>query len=297
MTTKLTIGVFCHYFVTTHNFDPNSLFCSITGARIGNTLMSEIEAFIDSQPDADLEELADDYLLRLVASMRPSIHWNVMREDSLDLMRKRNPVATFAYCFNRLTSSPEFRAIPFSERTTQQLDRIANYAAIEEAHESRDASELSHFDKMLHMLIEVDSFNDLSKQPEPFSAIQWREASPDQRLQLISDWYAAQCKLHAERVDLAKRTANWIKHGNPLMSRAAASLARELGPKPEKILARNETARNNRRRTNKDSKFFDAMLDSLMAEADSPKPAEPAKPATPAAPAKFKLKLNLGVKS
>lgn len=87
-----------------HDYEPNALYCSVTGKRLGAMDDDEFQATLDllAPTEQNLESIIDDMRLRVVASMRPSTRWNKFRSESLDELRKAQPIETLAYLLNRL---------------------------------------------------------------------------------------------------------------------------------------------------------------------------------------------------
>jgi hypothetical protein len=281
-----THNKFIDTVLDSHNIDPLGIYCSVTGKMLGYMLNDEVYTFLDSRTDIDLEQLADDWAMRLIASMRPSPNWNVMREETLDQMARSHPVETFAYLFNRLTSTPDHHAIPLSQRTTQMLARIANYETIKAAHDSEG------FDKMLQMLLEVDAVRDLAKQEIPFESIDWRNAGFEERTRLITEWYQRECREYIKRRDESAAQARWEKHGNPVASRAAAKKAMLLKIELDgSMIRRGQKTKQKQAEKNKQDAFFAGLFDAIQSgKSVVETPDKPsAKPATT-----LKLKLNLG---
>lgn len=101
---KLTACDVSDSYLESFGYMAEGIYCNVTGKRIGTIDTDEFLATIDmlNPTTANIEVVLDDYRLRLVASMRPSTRWNKFRNESLDELRKAQPIETLAYLLNRL---------------------------------------------------------------------------------------------------------------------------------------------------------------------------------------------------
>ena len=235
---------FTDSFTRSEGFDPTRTYCLMTGAPIGTTDESESFFAVSNLPS---DQLIDDLSVRLLASMRPSIHWNLMREESFDVMRQSQPVQTFAYLLNRLLAPEGFASIPMEQRLNLQRDRIQTFQRLRKLHES----EPDAFTKCLHMLIEADSKFAFDKVACPFNLEQMLE-NP---VAVIGDFYANQCKKYDEQMKRDKAQARWIKYGNPVVKESARKI--EIAKRPV------GKARQQRIAKKQDLDFFESLFDEI----------------------------------
>jgi hypothetical protein len=163
MTNSMQIGKVVHTFIDAYGFDPTHIYCQVTGKPIAQTHSEEFEALVDSLGVVDAEQAADDLAVRLLASMRPSMRWNVFRDDSLVIMRQKHPVETLAYLLNRMFAPLNFRKISRRDLLADLEHRIKTFQIISEWDKA------SHFDTLIYMLLELDAKWSLDTESAPFN--------------------------------------------------------------------------------------------------------------------------------
>lgn len=259
-----SLNNFVDAFHDSYGFCPMRIYCIATGKQIGTMYDEEIESIIgDWQGD---DTVIDDVATRLLASMRPSIQWNKMREETLDDMRRRNPVDTLAYLLNRLLAPSEFKQLSLERRLDNHADRIKLHSWLVDAFDSN--SDLAT--KILHMLIEIDARLGLESQPQPFNYGQFGTLL--ELFNLVADWYAERLKVYQAKVKHDEEMQRWNRHGNPLAKQAFGAIWRETKP-----LTKTEIVKAEKR---KESRFFENIFDELMAgnvestptQTEAPKP-------------------------
>ena len=266
---------FADSFFRSEGFDPTQTYCLVTGAPIGTN--TEAESFFYLS-DLESDDLIDDLSVRLLASMRPSIHWNLMREESFDVMRQRQPVQTFAYLFNRLIAPEGFATIPMDRRLGLQRERIQTFQRLRKWHDSEPAS----FIKCLHMLIEADSKFGFDKVACPFNADDMF-ANP---VEVVGDFFANQCKKYDEQIKRDEAQARWIKYGNPIVKESARKI--EVAKRPPSKTAKKRVEKK------KEADFFESLFDEITRKPANTPVADSLPKARRAAKPTLKLgKLNL----
>ena len=215
-------------FVSVYGVDPCGIYCLFTGKRIGTIDSDEFIALIESL-DLDIESAADDLAMRLFASLRPSMRWNKMRSESLDLMRKQVPVETLAYLMNRLFASKVSGGF-----VTEHMERIKLYD-----HLAGFASD-ERFPELLHRMLEIDSkLNLLSLTPKFICRDILAQDSVESILTLTLAWYESSCTIwHNEQLQARYSAAN------PLAKRAFFSSFMESAPKTENASRRTQKQRD-----------------------------------------------------
>lgn len=103
-----------------YGFDPQYHYCAATGKPIGFAFIDELTEVIDSIP-GDIESVADDLAMRIIASMRPSVKWNRIQPDDLNLWGQKHPIETMAYLLNRFFEPAKGQPLHWFKTS---LDRI-----------------------------------------------------------------------------------------------------------------------------------------------------------------------------
>jgi hypothetical protein len=252
MTIVSSYDSFCEAFEASHGFSPLGLYCIATGKRIGTFDGADLDSLVGSWSGDD--QLIDDVATRLLASMRPSIRWNVMREETLDEMRKTQPIDTLAYLLNRLFAAPEHRTQRFESRLESYRDRIRLH------HYLTHYADVDALTKILHMLIEVDAKAGLEQLIQPFSCEVFMQS--DDPVTLVGRFYAEQIRIYARKVAEDEAQSRWTKYGNPLARKASASITRENRPPSQTAIKKAAKSA--------DSKFFEDLFDELTAPRANP---------------------------
>jgi hypothetical protein len=221
-------------FVEEYGFSPLGMFCQMTGKQIGTTTDEEFESLIDSfKPGDDDDSIIDDIATRIFASMRPSLHWNKMREDSLDKMRRRAPVDTLAYLLNRLFAPRNTLKIGVDQMLGLHHDRIRLHKRLSEWGMNDTTNSI------LYLLLEVDAKLNLNSESAPFTA---RDFLDDFKgfallLEMVQAWHARRVASTQSNSMSAMQQANWTK-GNTLARPAFFNIwLRSKPPTPSGIKA------------------------------------------------------------
>lgn len=166
--------------------DPLAIYCQFTGKRIGTLDADELAPILSTSTD-ELDAICDDLLMRTLASMRPSVAWNIMRSATLQEMMQSRPIDTLSYLLNRLISPRDSIKMPFLQRLEDLHSRIRLHASLVRC-------EGIDFTALLYMLIEVDAKMNLTEQECPIAAHEFYiidSASFESILERVTVWHAA----------------------------------------------------------------------------------------------------------
>lgn len=228
-------------FDATYGFTPDSIFCLVTGKRIGSLDTEELASLIESLTD-DVEEIVDDLAMRLFASMRPSMRWNKMRTDSLDEMRKQVPHETLAYLLNRLFA-PVDKRISYVVEHGERI-KVYNFLAKFAADET--------LNQAIHLLLEIDARVGLQQLAPKFTAESMIKSckSSEALVAFLTPWHA-ECLAKYEKslAESAYLTAN------PLAKTAFFRSFMESKPASPAMVRKAER--------NSEARFFEAIFDEL----------------------------------
>ena len=90
----------------TYGLDVSGVYCLHTGKQVGSFHDSElIDAIDEIGADTDDESIVDDLVVRVIASMRPSLTLNKPNHETIRQMVLTRPVDALAYLANRLVSN------------------------------------------------------------------------------------------------------------------------------------------------------------------------------------------------
>lgn len=235
--------------------NPSGVYCLFTGKLIGASY--ELNDFIDSYPDTDPEELADDYALRLFAAMRPSVRWNKLRAETIDEMRKTHPVETLAYLLNRLFTPLNWRGDVFA----LHHDRIRLYAELERIH----TVHREQFDSMLYQLIDLDGMHGVHRLEPTFACEDFldRFESIEKLVATITAFYEKQTEAYYALLQAQSTQARWIANGSAPSRVARVKQFIESKPPSKTALAREAKAAQ--------ATFMSSLLDAILNESpDTP---------------------------
>lgn len=262
------------YMQVNMGMNPFTLYCQVTGKPIGRLNPDELAPFLKG----DIDEVADDLFIRILASMRPSIHWNRMRDESLAVLAKSQSIETLAYLLNRLFQPVDHLRIPLARRLDDLHARIRTFnklALIDPADRER----------IFAWLIELDAKVNLNQinVEQDFGGVKITGVTRDSfengdwedfmlGLEGLYESFIAKWKRNQR---LEENQANWFK-GNTLARPAFFNSFMEA--KPE-----SKTAKGKRIVKERDVQL-DALFDAVMLESPEPKPivipVEPTKPAS-----------------
>lgn len=278
MTTAQNLGTVCHLFIDSYGFDPFGQFCQVTGKRIGNSL--EVQELIESMLERNVEpeDIADDIAVRIFASMRPSLFWNKMREDSLEEMRKSRPLEVLAYLLNRLFA-PERNA----NLLAIHHDRIRLWQRLEEWGMNDSTNTI------LYYMLEVDAKLNLASLSAPFTVEDFltRFESMPLLLERIQAWYAIQLDSYAKLLKRNELNTRWWRSGNALAKGAFGAAWMEQKPPSQKQIKENAKK--------EDRNFFGGILMGILGESLNPAEAEAVTPIPIKIPV-TKMPMQFGVK-
>lgn len=260
-------------FIQLEGYSPLNLYCQLTGKPIGTLSQDEVDSLLEDIGSYDMVDLVGDYSIRLLASCRPSIRWNKMREETIDQMRTRAPVETFAYLLNRLLATPESKRQSFEDRLADIADRIRMFDHLT----TLDSGTVT---RCLNMLIELDALTGLDSIVCEISRDSFSEAA-------LTKLHATEMKLHAQRVKHAKEQNNWVAAGCPLSRQAYANIVRENAPPTKAAIAVAEKRA--------ESRFFENLFEELSTVAPSAPTPKPIKVVLPVMKL-GNLKLNIAKK-
>ena len=232
-----------------HGFDPQYLYCQATGKPIGYVFTTELLEVIDSIPGT-VEQIADDLAMRILASMRPSLKWNRLRESDLDTMRKQVPAETLSYLLNRLFE-PDFNSSKFDWREIN-LNRIKLYEKLS------DQPQGDFWDQCLLMLLELEAKLGLKSEKPSFGVIDILSAVDP--IVALRDLLAP---FHRRRIDFHRQSeADAIFFAtNPGAKRAFFNAWMEAAPPTQAAIAKAERVQT--------ANVMSAILDELMGLGDA----------------------------
>lgn len=254
--TMLTIHEISEKFVSTYGFDPNYVYCSRTGKPIAFMFAEEIDSIVSTLGD-DPEAAIDDLALRIIASSRPSIKWNKLRETDLNDMRKSHPVETMAYLLNRLFDSK------VENWFSAQRGRIWLFSKLHEFHiMASPIPNQSYWDMCLMMLLELEAKLGLTTETASFDVDDLDVETPE----LMATLHSLLRPFHKRRVDFHRQAEADAKFfaANPGAKRAYFASWMESSPPSEATIAKAVKQQ--------DSNLFKAILDELLGSGET-KPA------------------------
>lgn len=258
---------FLEHFESEYGFPADSIFCSITGKSLGTMSCYEVDSIIKDIP-GDVEQVADDYFLRLMASLRPSLRWNKMRDDSILRLAASAPEETLAYLLNRLFARPMAMRQTMDERLIEMSDRIRTFQRITLLSDS----EVSN---LLHAFLELDAKWGLDSEIAPFSWESfWTCEDALARATLLNPYFEKRNKEHEKRVQQEELSSRWFRRGHSLAKPAFVASFLKQKP-PVKAATQKAKAKS------KDLEFMDGILSGLLGDlkkADSDTPLDSSLP-------------------
>lgn len=262
-----------------NGFDPQTVYCSITGRPIGtfdDSIMAEALAEIgDNVAD---EEMMDDLLTRTLSSMRPSPNWNYVSSDSLKRRVKSAPSQTLSYLLIRLYSPHANLKLDSVARTREYLRRVSIFRFCDVLCQSADP----RLNEWLYLLIEIDALYNLTNLSVPGNDLLAMLADVASDLhtsafavnfeQFMVGWRTWHGKLYESyerKVKAAIRQDQWLK-GNPIAGPARTSLFFEQKPKAESTLKKEAKGRADAQMTN----LLRALMDERVETEPKPEPVQ-----------------------
>lgn len=210
-------------FTEQNGFEMHNLYCQSTGKAIGWTHRTELESLVNllaAQGEADAEQIADDIAMRILASMRPSLHWNKLRSDTLMTLMDSNPIDTLAYMLNRLFAPINWRTIGIEPMLGVYADRIKAHILLQRWGWG-DVTRT-----MLELLIELDAKWGLDTEWPPFNACDFYFQAPthEHRLEMLQSWFERRMDDWQVKQKALEMQSNWTRMGNPLAKPAFAKV-------------------------------------------------------------------------
>jgi hypothetical protein len=241
-------GAVIDTFKAEYGFDINGMFCQVTGKRVGTMDSAELVDLIESLP-GDPDSVADDIAVRIFASMRPSLFWNKMREDSLEEMRKTRPIEVLAYLLNRLFT-PERNA----NMLAVHHDRIRLWQRLEEWGMNDSTNTI------LYYMLEIDAKLSLASLSAPFTVEDFltKFSGFDALLEMVQNWYKLQLDSYAKLLKRNELNTRWWRSGNALTKGAFFAAWQEAKPPTQKE-AKDATKKAER-------EFFGGLLMGILGE-------------------------------
>lgn len=190
---------FSNKFHSVWGFWPNRFYCEVTGKPIGEMLDEEYDSIILSLGN-DFESAIDDFALRALASMRPSLKWNVTRDTTLSEMVKSDPLETMAYLLNRLFTERKEKEQWMRTRTNRIIlwEKLA-FANCTMTLEGEGRNEA--FDSLMIMLLEIEAKLNLLSESVPFNISDIFNADPatlfETLVAKLTKWHTIRIKDHA----------------------------------------------------------------------------------------------------
>ena len=271
-------------FQESYGFDPQGVYCQITGKKIGDFTNSEFDELVESLGSLDPEEMVDDIAMRVLASMRPSIRWNVMREESLKQMRRTAPIETLSYLVNRMFTPRNWRTMGTAQLLSTYSDRIKGYMLLEKWGIS-DAT-----NTLLYMLLELDAKWNLETESPPFDAWDFFFSAPtmEHRVEMVQEWYHRRIAAWEKKCKADALQVRWTRDGNVLAK--PAFMAEYLAARPLSKTAEKRVEKE------QEKKFMAGLLSEiLMGRVDNKEEAEAVQPKPAFVPIR-KMPMQFGVK-
>lgn len=254
------------FMKTNMGINPMSVYCQFTGKPCGRLYQEEIESLFDL--NSDIETIADDLMIRTLASMRPSIMWNYMRSESLDDLMVKRPIETLAYLLNRLFQPSDYGKLPLAARLDDLHTRIRLFDFLFNEVSAADQTHL------MQMLIEVDAKMNLTQQTIDLRAADFM-LFPVASMEAFVLWHTFCMKRYERSQRLEEDQRRWMK-GNTLARPAFFRTFMEA--KPETKTAQGKRVKTAEQLAN------EALFRAVMAEAEGDSES-PAPTPTPVAPA------------
>ena len=302
--------------------NPEGVYCAVTGKQIATLTDSEIDGLLAIVDQHDPESAADDWFTRQMASMRPSMQWNKLRLNSLNVLRKADPLGTLGYMMSRLFAPIAKPKPRYGLVDLPSLDEVI------ETNRNRVLL-MVHLEKwnpllvkrVLYMLAAIDAAAGLNSLTPPFSARDLYDGQGNafaMRVKLM-EWYHGVVKAIAKKASQREMQSTFYRDGSTLAKALHVSMFMDRdGPRTSIIAQLNESAAQrkarlekqakssigsiDRARKNADRGFMESMLDSLLdenhpvAKAPAPTKTEPASTPKPAAVPSTKMPKGFGIK-
>jgi len=222
--------------------NPHAIYCQITGARIARMRRSEIDLMWSTINESmDDDEIIDELYTRTITSMRPSPAWNYIRRETLESIRKSNPVALAAYLLGRYFE-PRDKAYSRLQRTLDQritdgVNRIKSFAAINAMASQAKPEDINEFVTLLLLIDSEFNLADMSQFANfPKTPIDFDVARINDYILALQAAYLAQCEKRDAQIRRQKLDQSYYNSiGNGLAKYPAARAFLDL--KPESLAA------------------------------------------------------------
>jgi hypothetical protein len=280
-------------FAIEFGYLPNGIYCEVTGKLIGIIEADEFQGVTELLAGLPHETAMSDLRLKVLASMRPSMKWIKMRDDSLDVMRKQYPVETMAYLLNRLFDPAKSVMKPMGWDTIRE-DRIYLHAWLHQFYKQMTHVPGSAWEQVFVRLIELHAKFDLKNEIAPFTCEDLLSLSMDSfmvdMLALLTPWHRRRVKDYEDRLDRAE-----LVRTNPMARRAFLNTWAEQSPPSHEKVKRDAKQ--------KEANVLDALLAEIMGEpsqvkgqTQSPPTASPGAPTARSSAPSSKMPSRFGVK-
>lgn len=287
--------------------NPLGVYCQTTGKLIATLTDSEASGLFALVESMDSESAADDWFVRQMASMRPSMQWNVMRTDSLNVLRKVDPLGCLGYMMTRLMHTKVRKPLmngALVDLPTQQEVIDAN------RHKVLLMAAMSQWNpllvkRVLYMLTLADARIGLHELTPPFHVSELYNGQTNafnMRTKLMT-WYADVLTMIVEREKNRSQSSEFYRDGNTLAKHAHVSMFFESGHRTDLIARLNESKEEKRVRLAKqrvtgvnrekrdarqaDKDFMRNVLTQLMHETPTATTAPPTQSTPTPAPRKI----------
>lgn len=268
-------------FIINYGFNPENIYCQVTGKPIGRFETEEFEAIVD-ELQGDDESAADDLAMRILASLRPSLRWNKFRDTTLVDMRVKHPVETLAYLVNRLFHPLNHRKTAIGDLLRFYEQRIKAFAMLSEWGVNDSTNTLTY------LLLELDAKWNLDTEWAPFSWDDFFNAeSMSHRIELLQKWQERRIADWDKKMAALEYQTKWSRTGNAIAKPAYASAYMENRP-----VSKVEIKKQEKR---KESAFFAGLLAEIQGERPSTEEAVATQPDVKFVPIK-KMPFKFGVK-
>lgn len=227
MSTTLA-GTVMHACIERHGVNPTQIYCLVTGAPIGESYeYADLVATMIGETD----HLVDDVLMRVLASMRPSLRWNRMKPETLNDLRVSSPVETLCYLLNRLMA-PTSTQRDYGDFRILHRNRIQLWQRLSESYGNHAKESI---DAVMMKLLEVEAKLGLLSQESPIQYAQLLAAERplEAILGRLDSWHEERMKWHEAQEREAKFFA-----ANPGARIALGKMFWEVKPKSEATIQR-----------------------------------------------------------
>lgn len=236
--------------------DPQTLYCTLTGAPAGITPWRDLQmtiAMLEGAPD----QRANDLATRILASSRPGLFWNKIRVVDVDQFREAYPRETLCYLLNGASGVPRGCRDFFAE----MMRRIEQFQHVQ----STDEAEI---ESMWYDFYRAESDALAESQRAARMMRHWLSQSDPVGQKARHDSVIARLHEEAEAIRTGKKKGR---------------------VRPIKIVSEKEAARAER--YSMAAAFLDSVMNGIDLEPTAPLPATSTEPATRPAGVGFRIKM------